>query len=346
MSVALPLALDRQPPIYFYISHYDRLLDCLPETADTYLPDLKDMGISDGEYCWVLQSYLHLKANGFPCQLVGKMPDEGIVLVHRSTLPFEFRASAKLLVICLKADKPFRPYAPVHVVQNYREAETLPHSYCLPHWTQPGLIARDPQRGDRFERVGFCGTYWNLAPQLQSSEWVESLQAMGLEWIVKPRSHWHDFSDLDAVLAVRRFQPENDPTWADVQGEWKPATKLYNAWQAGVPAILGREPGFQEERRTPLDYLEVDSLEQTLAALETLKQDVTLRQEMVRNGKLRARDTVAEVRVRQWREFLLEVAVPAYWRWRQASPLVRQGFFARQYWSYKSKAWWRRLAGS
>jgi hypothetical protein len=169
---------------------------------------------------------------------------------------------------------------------------------------------------------------------------------MGLEWIVKPRSHWHDFSDLDVVLAVRRFQPENDPTWADVQGEWKPATKLYNAWQAGVPAILGREPGFQAERCTPLDYLEVDSLEQTLAALEQLKQDVTLRQEMVRNGKLRARDTVPEVRVRQWREFLLEVAVPAYWRWRQASPLVQQGFFARQYLSYKSKAWWRRLTGS
>jgi hypothetical protein len=47
---------------------------------------------------------------------------------------------------------------------------------------------------------------------------------------------WHDYSTDDLVLAVR------DLTEKDALV--KPASKLVNAWIAGVPALLGPEPAF------------------------------------------------------------------------------------------------------
>jgi hypothetical protein len=39
------------------------------------------------------------------------------------------------------------------------------------------------------------------------------------------------------------------------------AIKLYNCWHAGVPAVLGAESAFRANRRSDLDYLEVQSLD-------------------------------------------------------------------------------------
>ncbi|NES04757.1 MAG: glycosyltransferase [Okeania sp. SIO2F4] len=35
-------------------------------------------------------------------------------------------------------------------------------SYFIPHWSQPGLIPRNPKRGDGFENIVFFGREQNL----------------------------------------------------------------------------------------------------------------------------------------------------------------------------------------
>ena len=58
-----------------------------------------------------------------------------------------------------------------------------------------------------------------------------------------------DYRTLDAVIAVRPFEPHLYFA--------KPASKLINAWRAGVPALVGPEFASREIRRTDDDFLEV-----------------------------------------------------------------------------------------
>ena len=311
------------PSIYFYISDFDWLSKNMPSSADVYCVELLERGTAGGEITWVLQTYLRLKDQGFPCELVGSMPTEGIVLVHRNSLPFNYRPEPKQLLVCLKADKPARPYAQLHVVQNERETKLLRNSYRITHWTQPGLIPRDPSRGDQFKTVAFFGRKGNLAKELTDPGWVKRLKSIGLEWRFKNCYQWHDYSDVDVSLAVRTFGASC--------GDWKPPSKLCNAWLAGVPAILGSEPAFQEQRRSELDYIEVNTLQETIHALERLRNDVDLRQAMVKNARIRAQEVKPEKIVEQWCSFLVNVAVPEYECWCKALRISKQVFLQRQY---------------
>ena len=311
------------PSIYFYISNFDWLSQNMPKNANTYCPHLLKHGIVDGEACWILQTYLRLRENGFSCKLVGTMPKEGIVFVHRNSLPFNCRPEPKLLLICLKADKPARPYAQLHIVQNRHETKLLRNSYYMPHWPQPGLILRSRLRGNQFKTVAFFGTGGNLTQEFLDPSWGKQLENLGLQWCFKNRWQWNDFSDVDVVLAVRSFET--------VSGVWKPPTKLYNTWIAGVPAILGCEPAYREQRRSELDYIEVTSLDETIVALKSLRDNTKLRQAMVENGQIRAEEVKPEKLVEQWRRFLVNVAVPEYERWCKASIISKQAFLQRQH---------------
>jgi hypothetical protein len=200
-------------------------------------------------------------------------------------------------------------------------------SYYIPHWPQPALIPRDPTRGDRFENLAYFGHKRNLAPELESSVWYEQLNALDLEWHIVGNERVNDYSDIDVVLAVRTFDRQDHIE--------KPATKLFNAWHAGVPAIVGGDSAFQAERKSELDYIQVNSLAETIAALKRLRNDRELRQAMIENGRVRARETQVANLVNQWRDFITDVAVPAYDRWCAASRWTQQALLMRGYLSLK-----------
>ena len=322
---------ERVPPIYFYIPKL--YWSCtMPVSADE---NWKGFGL--GIYAWTVQTYLRLKADSFPCELVSELPAEGIVLVHRNALRAHsdnLKPMPNILLICLKAELPAYPYAQLHVVQNSLESKTLKNSYYIPHWSQPALIPRNLARGDRFENIAFFGHEVNLAPELRDSSWEKQLKAMGLNWYpILNRNHWsdysqihdrwNDYSEIDAIVAVRSF--DRQQLYLSRNYISKPATKLYNAWLANVPAIVGAESAYRAERQSPLDYLEVTSPADVISALERLQSDRplrgatdnrTLRLEMVKNGQLRAQSLLPSNITARWRNFLEAIAIPAYYHWK------------------------------
>ena len=338
---------DKLPPIYFYIPQGKGKwsVDEFPQSPDEYWNWQRSRQSKYlGRYDWTLQTYLHLQANDFPCQLVTTMPTEGIVVFHRWFLKDSLKPGANLLLICIQADSGRHPYAQLHIVQNpYQKKSkslfTLWESYYIPFWSQAGLIPRNSNRGDKFENIAFFGDSVNLAPELQQKSWQQQVNALGLNWQIKETyDQWNDYSDVDLVLAVRSFGHQNNY-------KIKPANKLFNAWRAGVPAILGYESAFQAERKSKLDYIEVTSLSEITLAIKHLQDNKDLRQAMVKNGLVRAQETNSEKIVNQWQSFLIDKAIPAYKNWYNTSPKRQQLFLnGRRYLSLKVDGIKRRLA--
>jgi hypothetical protein len=258
----------------------------------------------------------------FPCYLINKIPEEGIVIVHHNALRFHrqpLSPSSKLLFIYIKAESTRSPYAQIQVVQNPEEANPQKSSYYLPHWSQPGLVPRSEQRGDCLINIAYFGHDANLASELKSPDWQIQLENMGLRWLpIINRNSWHnfetidnrwnDYSQIDAILAVRSFQ--SGKSYFN-----KPATKLYSAWLAGVPALLGPESAYRYEGEKGLNYLEVNSVRESIAALELLQNNFSLRNNLIKNGTLRGKEFQPDKIRQKWQDFLLEVAVPAFEHW-------------------------------
>jgi hypothetical protein len=310
------------PPIFFYIPQIEEVFNTLPARANDYWFGFGG-SITSGVYAWTLQTYLRLKENDFPCDLTGVLPNSGIILAHRASLPFYLRPNSKTLLVCLQADYSPHPYAQLHVVLNMNKASEKLSRYYMPHWPQAGIIPRAPERGLKFENIAFFGIEKNLAPELQSPTWSKQLAAMGLNWKVVSKDRWNDFSDVDVVIAIRSF---DDRDYKD-----KPATKLYNAWCAGIPAILGAESAYQAERKSDLDYFEARSIDDVINTLRLLRDNNELRQQVVENGYRRAKSIAPESTTRRWQQFLTDVAVPEYKSWCKVSQVTQKIYLARCY---------------
>jgi len=337
------------PPIYFYFPGNKLSITCLPQNAVSYwkwqCAEHSITPMQSGGCFWTLQTYLYLNDYGFPCKLVETMPDEGIVVSHRDFLDDSMQPGAKLLLLCLRADVDRHPFAQIHVVQNPYQAipkrfMELWESHFIPHWPQPSIIPRDPERRETFENVTFLGNAVNLVSEFQDQEWHDQLKDLGLKFQTKlNHDEWHDYSNTDVILATRSFGRHND--WRG-----KPASKLYSAWHSGVPAILGHESAFQAERKSTLDYLEATSVEEVISALRQLRDNKELLSAMVENGWMRAKETQPDCMVAQWTDFLTNVAVPAHQNWcsmpiwqQQLFFKVRQAFIESRpaYYRLKSK---------
>ncbi len=288
------------------------------------LRDVRYTGICN----WTLQTFGRLRAAGFPCSFADELPDEGIIVAHRDAFPAGFVPGPRRLLVCIKPDRAPLLFAQLHVVQNPRDPVTrfgVWASRVIPHWPQPGLVPRDASRGEAFENIAYIGNDACLSPALASPAWRAKLAERGLNWRVVNRfSEWQDYSDIDAVVALRDPKTSRDEEDSANYERRKPPSKLYNAWLAGVPAVLGKETAYRAERRGPLDFLEAGSPAEALAALRRLQEDSALRRAMVRNGRLRAA-RLEERLLGRWRELLERVAFPAYKEWR-ASPAVRKAF--------------------
>ncbi len=290
----------------------------LPAAADLEAlrradPDRDSAPFVHGEHAWILQTYLRLHRAGESVELAAEPPpDAGWIVYHAGDRRAVGRRTAgrrDLVLVCVRGDRHRVWQADFEVVQNRVAAGGRRH--FVPHWPQPALVPRDPERGDRVENVVFKGFERNLAPAFRDPSWAARLAAEGLRWRVDATRYedyrgggeppdWADYRSVDAVLAVR--PPAGTPY------PRKPATKLYNAWFAGVPCLLGPEIAFREMRRSDLDYLEVSTPEEALAALRRLRDEPRLYRSMVEHGRKRAEALRPERIVERWKEALAAMA--------------------------------------
>lgn len=260
---------------------------------------------------WILQTFLRLKAAGDPVVLRDDLPNRGIAVLSAGDHRVVKRATGTTTALIATAQGSFRRrpgLADAVIVQNPVEADG--HRRCfVPHWPQPGLVPRNSLRGTRVERAAFKGFPNNLDPSFRESGWSDFLRQLGIVWLEDAvayegartdaaRLQFPDYSSVDLIVAVR---PPSEHLYPD-----RPATKLVNAWLAGVPAILGPESAYRAIRRGPLDYIEVRDIREARDAVERLVQEPDLYQAMVDNGRARAAEFDLGAVRSAWRELLYE----------------------------------------
>ena len=267
------------PAVYFYLPclapQFQRLPRRLQEYADWQKTET-ELSPFMGRYHWVLQTYLQLREVSANVYVVRELPTDGIVISHVECLDYGQRPSPKMLLVSLLVDKDIPlPHASLHVTHN--PVQRLPlmlRQHYIPPWPQIGLVPRSAARGRRFENVAFVGYPENLHRDLASEKFARSLADLGLCLVIPAPADWHDFSEIDVVLAVRNFG------CADLHLN-KPALKLYNAWLAQVPAVLGFESAYRREGQPGVDYLEATSADDILVALRRLADEPGLRDRII-----------------------------------------------------------------
>lgn len=297
-------------PVTFYLDVDDKDI----ASWRALRPDMEPQRLVLGEDYWITQTYARLRDGGDSVRLDNRVPDAGIVLFYAGDKRAVWRAAqrgSRALLVAVRSDRHPVGFADLEVVQNAASADGV-RAFHVPHWPQPGLRARDPGRGNTLRTVLFPGTPQNLHPGFRSAQWEAFVQARGLEFrchYARPDGMppaWHDYHDVDLMLAVR-------PTGATLVRN-KPAWKLFNAWLAGVPAILGPEAGYRELRSGPLDYIEAAGVEDTMAAIDRLLADPTLYQAMVENGRARGAAFTDDATLAAWRRLRDDVLLPAWAR--------------------------------
>jgi hypothetical protein len=307
-------------PVTFVVRYADRWAD-LFSSEQLPNPDEIHGRFKGNEDCWIVMTYLRLKQCGLNISLSDRFVPGAICVV--SGLDFAIRdRSYKSFVVACRSDGHVPVLADLRIVQ--AEAMlTTPQDVLIYHWSQPGLIPRSPERGNQIKTIVFKGWEGNLYEPFRSDAFRHELEKLGVTLQIDglPEvglANWHDYREADLVLAARDL-PEKDALG-------KPASKLVNAWKAGVPALLGPEPAFQVLRRSELDYIEIKTPEDALAAIRLLKSDPQRYADMIANGLQRSQAFSVEQQCDRWHEVLAGVVAKQYSQWQKTPKLLR---FAR-----------------
>ena len=248
---------------------------------------------------WLFQTWVALRETDCAPAFVHEIPATGIVVTLTGLLPGNFRAPTGLFVAGIVADGLPHPGAHLQIVQNSRHARMLLGSVFMPHWPQPGLLPRDPARGDTLEKVAFFGPPENLAAELRDPRWLEELRRRtGVTLEIHGPDRWHDYSDVDVVLAVRDFSRRRQLH--------KPAAKLYNAWLAGVPFVGGNDSAYASDGRPGRDYLVARSPDEVLLHLQQMAKNSALRRQLVGRGHESGKKFTPESITARWRTMLAD----------------------------------------
>jgi hypothetical protein len=248
---------------------------------------------------WIVQSYLRLREalerKGIDSSLDDSLRSDAINIAHRDSLSRMSTAYGRHRIVGIRADRPPVRVSEWEIVQNRLAASSAGRRY-VPLWPQPGLTRRMPSRGATIRRIGYFGRTSACPEWLFAPAFRRELQAIGVDLCIAERA-WHDYAHVDLVLSCR--------VESHVMLRQKPASKLVNAWLAGVPLLATREPAFEALRRSSLDYLPIGGPRDVIETIRRLRAHPERYHAIVANGANRAREfTVAATRAR-WLDFLL-----------------------------------------
>jgi hypothetical protein len=296
-------------------------------SADYRLENVASRIISN-EDVWVVLTYLQLRRRGLCASISNAPAAERINILDG--ISFAARpAPANLFYVGCRGDGHYPGLCQVVIRQNGLESPGQP-SFYIPQWTQPAIIPRASARTG-IRTLGFLGhAEINLARPFKDPAFAARLRSLGCELIVRGKSEdrvsWHDYSDLDLILAVRDIPPSHL--------QLKPVNKLTNAWAAGVPALLGPEPAIEAIRRSRLDYIPVITPADVFGALATLRETAGLYQRMVAHGRSRAAEFDDDAVANRWFAVLDQVR-ERFRDWRSLNPVQRQLNQLRRIVSYR-----------
>jgi len=307
------------PPVTFFLDADDAAI----ASWRTLQPDVEPARLLLGEDFWIVLTYCRLRDAGLPVALDNRVADDGIVVFYagdKRAVRAQLRNGQRALLAAVRSDRHPVGFADCEIVQNASSADGR-RALHVPHWPQPGLVPRDPSRGAAIRTVLFPGTPQNLDAGFAAAPWQAFLHAHAIELRCSygagaaPSHAPNDYRDVDVLLAVR-------PAAMGLVRN-KPAWKLFNAWLAGVPAILGAESGYRELRESPLDYLEAASPGAALQALQRLIDDPTRYTAMVANGIARGAAFNNAATLARWRELLFDTLAPRQAELRRRPPSLR-----------------------
>lgn len=287
-----------------------------PELRDPNIHEIDPQTLSERSggilHNWVLRTYYQLRLIGIPVTVSSQLRPDAINVAASRDFGRKHRKLGSFVVIP-QADAHHVQLADFRIMQNGLMA--APDNVAIWHWPQPGIIARDPARGTRIERLSFKGRLLNLDEAFHSDEFRTELAARGIEFEIdafageRGQHTWNDYAASDAVLAVRNL--------TEYDARKKPASKLVNAWLADLPAILGPEPAFQELRRSQYDFLEVRSPRETLEAIEHLQANPDVYTAMIKNGQTRKAEFDESAVTAMWLDALNGPIADAFEAWRR-----------------------------
>lgn len=268
---------------------------------------------------WVHLTFAHLKVAGFDVTISDYPRIDAINITNITRKNIIYRFPEPFYVVC-RADGPDSIIANFVVDQNDIRRETSGRSW-VPNWPQPGIIQRDLSRGNVIAVAAFKGYLPNIDRSIIDEETLSKLNSIGIEFRIddfdaQGQCRWHDYSDVDIVIAVRNLTKY----WTNT----KPAAKLVNAWMADVPALLGPEPAYRTLRRSEDDYIEVRSGRDIFEAVARLKENPDVYRRMVENGRRRRHDFSKERTLDRWIALLNGPITTAFERWREKSRLERR----------------------
>jgi hypothetical protein len=314
----------------------------------THWPDIEALDETDierapgrfvgGRNSWIAQGFLRLREplrqRGFEVTAGPDLVPGAITVLHRDDAnDFSDRLHATFLVV-VRADRAPVAACDFAIVQN--GLGVAGHERFVPLWPQPGLIPRDVSRGTRIETIAYQGRTDSAPGWFSDAHFGRELMRRGIRFEAR-RSDWEDYREVDIAVAARDDPPE-------VLAH-KPATKLYNAWLAGVPILAYPEPAYRELRRAPIDFIEVRDGQDVLRSIDLLRVNPNLYAAMVAHGRERGLEFTVEATRRRWLALFDAEIIPAFLA-------ARAGLGARRLWfmgamvrqKALSRAWRLRVA--
>jgi hypothetical protein len=291
MTMGLP---PLQPDVHFVAGDLDWVRALQEDDVDAI--DLKTLSHSPST-CWVGTTCYRWKQAGLPCTISDQFRTDALNVCIQWDLPAKARLYRYFIAAC-RSDGPTPWHADAVLVQNPLQHDGV-KSFFVPHWPQPDLLPRNLQRGNTIQRIVFVGTPNNLWTPFHSASFNQALAALGVQLVMmtpETGTGWTDYTQADLVLAVRSL------TQTDYWG--KPASKLVNAWIAGVPAILGPEPAFRALRRSRYDYYETQSPDAVIAFIRHLQSHPQEYNRYRDQCALRADDFTTPRMVERWAALL------------------------------------------
>ena len=260
-----------------------------------------------------VNTYLALRHRGHNVRMSSIFPAGELCVSH-----YDYIKRKNLVwnsfVVAIRADRPLAVLCEHQIVQNARLAD-MQSSHFIPCWPQPGLVPRDRARGSRISRIAFFGWKLNLSPEFRSDSFRNQLRDLGVDLDVCTNSlTWMNYSDVDLTLAVRGRSARALLT--------KPSLKLVNSWRAGVPALLGPEPAFEDLRESELDYFRIHTPDQVIEAIQKLRREEGLYAQMVENGLRRAQEFTFASVARAWERVLAGEIAQDYKHWKRGPRMI------------------------